>query len=264
MQMISRPALSLLVGSFALVLAAVPAPGQTKDSSAVDCRRALELLESGNALEAAKALQVAKKNAKNDIEAWHCLGVGYERIGKSNDARKAHEKAGKLGRAMIAAQLEISISYDFPALLSKLKPELSLAAASTDEYLRLNPTLSKSKRQQWQELADLLHDYETFPNISGLTIYKGKEVTTKARVLSKPEPTYTEEARKNSVTGTVVLRCVFAEDGKVRAIMPLVRLPLGLTMRAIVAARQIRFTPATKDGKPVSMWMQLEYNFNLY
>ena len=27
---------------------------------------------------------------------------------------------------------------------------------------------------------------------------------------------------------------------------------------------QYKFVPATKDGHPVSMWMQLEYNFNLY
>jgi outer membrane biosynthesis protein TonB len=41
-------------------------------------------------------------------------------------------------------------------------------------------------------------------------------------------------------------------------------LPYGLTTRAVRAARQIRFTPAEKDGKPVSMYIQLEYNFNLY
>jgi len=37
-----------------------------------------------------------------------------------------------------------------------------------------------------------------------------------------------------------------------------------LTERAIAAAKQIRFVPAQKDGHAVSMWMQLEYNFNLY
>jgi hypothetical protein len=41
-------------------------------------------------------------------------------------------------------------------------------------------------------------------------------------------------------------------------------LPGGLTEAAVRAARAISFVPATKDGKPVSMWMQLEYNFNLY
>jgi len=37
-----------------------------------------------------------------------------------------------------------------------------------------------------------------------------------------------------------------------------------LLERAIDAAKKIRFIPAVKDGKYVSMWMQLEYNFNLY
>jgi hypothetical protein len=39
-------------------------------------------------------------------------------------------------------------------------------------------------------------------------------------------------------------------------------LPYGLTEQAIASARKIKFTPAMKDGKPVSMWMQLEYNFD--
>jgi len=38
----------------------------------------------------------------------------------------------------------------------------------------------------------------------------------------------------------------------------------GMTEAAIEAARNIRFFPAEKDGKPVSQWMTLEYNFNLY
>jgi TonB family protein len=95
-------------------------------------------------------------------------------------------------------------------------------------------------------------------------IFSGKDVTSKARVLSKPEPTYTESARKNQITGTVVLRAVFSSSGSVTNIHAVSGLPDGLTERAIAAARQIRFVPATKDGHPVSMWMELQYNFNLY
>jgi TonB family protein len=95
-------------------------------------------------------------------------------------------------------------------------------------------------------------------------IFTGKEVTSKARLISKPEPQYTEDARKNQVTGTVVLKVVFSSNGSVTNIRTVSGLPNGLTERAIAAARQIKFVPATKDGHPVSMWMQLEYNFNLY
>jgi hypothetical protein len=41
-------------------------------------------------------------------------------------------------------------------------------------------------------------------------------------------------------------------------------LPDGLTERAISAAKQIRFTPAEKDGRNVSQYVTLEYNFNIY
>jgi TonB family protein len=95
-------------------------------------------------------------------------------------------------------------------------------------------------------------------------IFSGKDVTSKARILSKPEPQYTEDARKNQVTGTVVLRAVFSSSGQVTQIRAVSGLPYGLTDRAIAAARNIKFTPATKDGRNVSMWFQLEYNFNLY
>jgi len=94
--------------------------------------------------------------------------------------------------------------------------------------------------------------------------FSPKEVTTKARVLSKPEPQYTEEARKNQITGTVVLRAVFSSGGQVTNIRSVSGLPFGLTERAIAAARQIKFSPAMKDGRAVSMYIQLEYNFNLY
>jgi TonB family protein len=95
-------------------------------------------------------------------------------------------------------------------------------------------------------------------------IFSGRDVTSKARVLSKPEPTYTEAARKNQITGTVVLRAVFSSGGSVTNIHAVSGLPDGLTERAIAAAKSIKFVPATKDGRPVSMWMELQYNFNLY
>jgi TonB family protein len=95
-------------------------------------------------------------------------------------------------------------------------------------------------------------------------IYAGNEVSQQARILSKPEAQYTEEARKNRITGTVVLRAIFTTSGQVSSIRAVSGLPFGLTERAIAAARQIKFSPATKDGHPVSQWQQVEYNFFLY
>ena len=98
---------------------------------------------------------------------------------------------------------------------------------------------------------------------TGERIYSGKDVTTKARLISKPEPGYTDDARNNHVTGTVVLRAIFSKTGEVTGIQVIYGLPNGLTEACIDAAKKIKFVPATKDGNPVSMWMQLEYNFLL-
>jgi len=100
------------------------------------------------------------------------------------------------------------------------------------------------------------------PNYS--QIFPGRAVTEKARVLAKPEPSYTESARRYAVQGTVVLRAIFSSSGEVNGIKVVKKLPHGLTQKAIAAARQIKFTPASKDGHAVSMYIQLEYNFNLY
>ena len=95
-------------------------------------------------------------------------------------------------------------------------------------------------------------------------IFVGREVDRKAILIMRPQPVYTEAARQKQITGTVVLKVVFSSNGSVTNIRTASGLPEGLTERAIDAARKIKFIPAAKDGKFVSMWMQLEYNFNLY
>lgn len=99
---------------------------------------------------------------------------------------------------------------------------------------------------------------------SGKISYSTSEVDQRARLLSKPEPQFTEEARRNQITGTVVLRVIFTSSGEVVQIRALQVLPFGLTEQAIAAARKIKFVPAMKNGQPVSVHMNLEYNFNLY
>jgi TonB family protein len=99
--------------------------------------------------------------------------------------------------------------------------------------------------------------------IDGERLYKTKEIDVKIKLLMKPEPQYTQEARKKGITGTVILKAVFSASGHVTNIRVVRGLPLGLTEQSIAVARQIRFTPAMKDRKPVSMWVQLEYYFSL-
>lgn len=95
-------------------------------------------------------------------------------------------------------------------------------------------------------------------------VFRPTEVTHKAQILARPEPTYTEEARKNQVTGTVRVRMVFNANGSVTNVSAVSRLPDGLTEKAIEAAHKIKFVPAEKDGRKVSQWVTIDYNFNIY
>jgi periplasmic protein TonB len=95
-------------------------------------------------------------------------------------------------------------------------------------------------------------------------VFNGKEVDQKARILEKPEPVYTQAARQNQINGAVALSVVLTASGQVTDIKVVAGLPDGLNESAIAAARLLKFTPATLDGRPVSMHIQLVYYFNLY
>ena len=135
---------------------------------------------------------------------------------------------------------------------------LKEAADALEKYLTLDPKAEDV--DTWQ------HQLETLRVYTGEQggVVNASEATTRVRILSKPEPVYTVKARSAGVTGTIVLRAVFTADGTVDHILVLRSLPFGLTNQAIESARRIKFVPAMKDGKPVSVFMQLEYNFELF
>ena len=90
------------------------------------------------------------------------------------------------------------------------------------------------------------------------------KVTSPLRIISKPRATYTDAARTNAVTGSVLLKVTLLASGQVGSITPVKRLPHGLTEQAIAAARQIRFEPKKVNGVPVSSIITLDYGFTIY
>jgi tetratricopeptide (TPR) repeat protein len=252
----------ILLSTFIGAMAQQPAGGPSEDRD-----RGIQLYKQGDFPGAVKALRSATNKGKTDLSAWHWLGLALERQGKSGDARKAHEKAARLGDDLLANQLaQANTGKEVAQVLRSVHPQLMEAAESAEKYLALNSNLSGSKLTEWRLRADSLRGFADLAGADGdgLQLYSSKDVTTKARVLSKPLPTYTEEARRHQTRGSIVLKAIFAANGRVIGIQPVTYLPDGLTERAILAAQQIKFIPATKDGHPVSMWMQLEYNFNIY
>ncbi len=84
------------------------------------------------------------------------------------------------------------------------------------------------------------------------------------KITSKQPATYTDAARTAGVEGIVRLIVVLDKSGKIGPILPVIKLPNGLTESAIRAARNIRFTPKIVNGEPVSVTVTIEYGFNIF
>jgi tetratricopeptide (TPR) repeat protein len=242
--------------------------------------------------EAMREAQAVLNGHPGIAEAHYIVGVVRLRSGLPDEALREAEEAIKLDPqlaspyllksqallsgyrirmltpATIQARPSVPTAEEMIKRRNKRKEGSTLfikSAASLETYLRLNPhdAGGKAWREQLETLKVFARYGEDTPDPND-TVFSSGEVTTKPRVLSKPEPVYTEEARREIIRGTVVFQVVFAADATVRHFLVLQGLPNGLTAQALKAARRIKFVPATIDRRPVSMFIQLEYNFNLY
>ena len=205
-------------------------------------------------------------------DAYYVLGAAQLRAGAAAEALKDAETIIKLNPEfplayLLKSQALLSFVGDIPWLKQKESPKTVRyheAAESLEKYLQLHP--STREKQAWTEQLESLrfHAASRREGDSPDRVYSGREVTKKARILNKPQPDVTEAARNNRVNGNVVLRCILASDGTVKHLLVMRFLSHGLTSAALRSARRIKFVPATIDGRPVSMFIQLEYNFNLY
>lgn len=95
-------------------------------------------------------------------------------------------------------------------------------------------------------------------------VLKAKEVTSKAAIIYKPEPLYTEQARRDQLTGSVKIKFVLTANGDVTNANIEYGLKEGLNESALEALHAITFLPAEKDGRRVSQYAIIMYNFNIY
>lgn len=87
--------------------------------------------------------------------------------------------------------------------------------------------------------------------------------STEVEVLSKPSVRYTTEARELHVQGDVVLSVTFLASGQVVVHGVIRGLGHGLDEEARRVAEQIRFRPATSNGRPVDFTTKITITFQL-
>lgn len=79
-----------------------------------------------------------------------------------------------------------------------------------------------------------------------------------------PEPQFSEIARYEKFQGTLVVDLIVGKDGAVHRIRLVRPLGLGLDESARSTLQTWRFEPATRNGQPVAVEMNVEVAFNLY
>ena len=105
----------------------------------------------------------------------------------------------------------------------------------------------------------------SFAVLAQSTVYKPGNGITLPVVVKEVKPQYTRAAMQAQIQGSVWLECVVDEQGDVTDIKVTKSLDKehGLDQAAIDAARQWKFKPGQKDGKPVAVQITLELTFTL-
>jgi protein TonB len=78
------------------------------------------------------------------------------------------------------------------------------------------------------------------------------------------DPEFSEEARKAKVAGIVVVNLLVDQNGMPRNVRVVQGIGMGLNEKAVEAVRQYKFKPAMEGGKPVTVEMNIEVNFQIF
>jgi protein TonB len=94
--------------------------------------------------------------------------------------------------------------------------------------------------------------------------YKVGQDGVKSPVLIKEiKPRYTDSAKARGVQGTVEVSAEILSTGDVGAVKVTQSLDSELDQQAVLAVKEWKFRPATKDDKPVDVEVQIQLTFTL-
>jgi len=106
------------------------------------------------------------------------------------------------------------------------------------------------------------------PGVGGGTgggVYRPGSGVDTPRVIREVKPQYTADAMRAKVQGTVLIQAVVMPDGTVGNVEVVRSLDqtFGLDQEAVKAAKQWRFVPGTRFGRPVPVLVTIELTFTL-
>jgi hypothetical protein len=206
----------------------------------------------------------------SDLVDLHYLGYAYERSGNEKEAAKAFDRSFRSGYKEFIDGIILRSSFKsdreppndkLSVYLENYSPRIVVTALSARRSLDLKGPSSKG--DEWMTRAQMLTEIGRIL-ASDQLVYSAREIDVDAKIGTKPSPGYSDEARRNSVQGTIELLVLFDVDGRTKGAIATKSLPHGLTERAYAAARRITFDPGQRAGKPVAMLKAMSYSFSIY
>jgi periplasmic protein TonB len=79
-----------------------------------------------------------------------------------------------------------------------------------------------------------------------------------------PDPEFSDEARRAKYQGVCVVSLIVDAQGLPQRVQVVRHLGMGLDEKAVEAVKQYKFKPATLQGKPVPVEVNIEVNFRIY
>ncbi|HEY9231526.1 MAG TPA: TonB family protein [Blastocatellia bacterium] len=249
-----------------------------------------EHLTKSRQASAAKDYKVARNEArealklnKHSPEANLLLALASKHLQRSEDAMKYVKKAIEYLQNYADAHYLLAVllyeKREMKKAASELETAMSLGARFPNAYVLKGMLELQSSQQEAAlnsykealrlaghddaELASLKERVTALEAIQEHLTHKGDAAYQRPQLLNRPMPRYTEEARRNHIQGAVRAAMLIDEQGNVTRVVVLTTLGYGLDEQAVQAASRLKFSPATKDGKPVPFWLMVMIEFNL-
>lgn len=242
--------------------------------------------------DAVAAYSQAVKFKPDFAYAYYNMGWCYARLNNYEEALKAHQEADKHSRitsfklSLAEEKASYAIGWDLYSLrrydeaIAHYEKAVQFAPTYQEAFYEIvRVYMAQGNQEPARQITHKLDPYLRDLLLKEMEIVewieKGGATSAPGMVLKMDEETipplltkekakYTPMAQDHNIQGAVVLSLVFGLNGKISGVRIIRALPYGLTAQALIALQKIKFKPAMKDGKPISVRGMIEFNFNLY
>jgi TonB family protein len=177
--------------------------------------------------------------------------------------------AGVEGTAVVYAEIAKDGSPENLRMLRSLGYGLDQEAIRAVQQWRFEPSLQNEQVIRVAtyvpvnfRLQRQIYDAR-LPSQRGNEVFQMTDGVTVPKITSRVEAPYTDEARATKLEGKIVLLIEITSAGTVENVVVLRQMEKGMDESAVQAIKQWKFSPATKDGRPVAVMITVEMNFSL-